>query len=191
MIIWKKLAIGLIAIILVMIPIVILTINENNKSIDRYPLNSYVVKGNQLIFDVYIPTSNEITGTYVIELPKSVIISGSDQLAINPRMKGVFDDDRKVQEIKNIFINGKIVWSAKNNTNPIETKFIKSTVEQTKLELIKNPSLDQSAQDFVITMKNNCKGISDNDKKVCNEKILLRSYEMSHEFVNKVIELTK
>lgn len=191
MIIWKKLAIGLIAIILVMIPIVILTINENNKSIDRYPINSYVVKENQLIFDVYIPTSNEVTGTYTIDLPKSVIISGSDQLAINPRMKGVFDDDRKVQEIKNIFINGKIVWSAKNNASPIETKFIKSTVEQTKFELIKNPSLEQSAQDFVIIMKNNCKGITDNDKKVCNEKILLRSYEMSHEFVNKVIELTK
>lgn len=186
---WKKIGIGLGIVALVMVPVMVLTINENSKSIERYPLNSYTVKDGDLIFDVYLPSTNEVTGTYSIPLPNNLIIGKSDQLAVNPRMKSLFDDDRKIQEIKNIFINGKIAWASTANSKPIETKYIPKTVEQVKLEIVNNPTLDQAAKDYVLVMKNNCKNVTTEDKLNCKNNTLLQAYKMSHEFVTKVEQL--
>lgn len=186
---WKKIGVGLGIVALVLVPVMVLTINENNKSIERYPLNSYTLKDGELIFDVYIPSTNEVTGTYSIPLPNNLIIGKSDQLAINPRMKSLFDDERKIQEIKNIFINGKIVWASTANSKPIETKYVPKTVEQVKLEIVNNPTLDQAAKDYVLVKKNACKNVTTEDKINCKNDTLLQAYKMSHEFVNKVEQL--
>ncbi len=189
--IWKKIAIIFVVCILVTIPIVILTINVDNKSISRYPLNSYVIKDNELIFDVYMQEKNYVTDTYNIELPKSLMISESDQISINPRLKNIFDDEREIQEIKNILINGRIVWSSTKNINPIKTKLNRESVEDIKNSIIRNPNLDQFAKEYFNSIRKTCKNVTEQQKQICNGKILLRAHTMSFEFLSKITELTK